>query len=88
VGWLRHPLESSGGAAVKTVQMRVKLVLDGEPNADGRWVEVDAPAPPFDVFAWTPLPGYHVVAYEIVRPRDARIDRQDGGPMHAAFLGG
>jgi hypothetical protein len=69
----------------------VKLVPDNDLNADGQWVEMDVPASLFDVFAWTPLPGYHVVAYAVTRSDawpQAGTDLQDGGPMHAAFLGG
>jgi hypothetical protein len=75
----------------QTVRMSIKLVPDDAPNANGVWVEVDGPAPPAKVFDWTPVIGQHVVAYSLTRSDkwpQAGTDLQDGGPMHAAFLGG
>lgn len=63
-----------------TVRMHLKVVRDRLPDEEGFWVSCDVPngADPMK-HVWRE--GWHVVA--VRKPGDL----QDGGPMHAAFLG-
>ena len=63
---------------------QLKVVLDRLPNDDGFWVLCDVPVGT-DPMTHIWREGWHVVA-----ARQAPVgtdDLQDGGPMHAAFLG-
>lgn len=61
------------------MRVKLKLVPDALPDADGYWIEADIPflVPVFDL---VPVEGHHVVAISKAQ------DPQDGGPMHANML--
>ena len=54
------------------MKLRIKVVPDSEPNADGTWQEIDMDAKPlprkmkdvWDVLNSRAPAGYHVVSYE------------------------
>lgn len=69
-----------------------KIVPDADPDADGVWVKFDESNHDGDLFTLRLRPDWHVVTAVLiavdVEPHQLRADLQDGGPMHAAMLGG
>ena len=67
--------------------MEAKIVPDSQPNADGVWKTINIPQAfmgGMKPFSYVPEPGHHIV--QVRKP--SQSDPQDGGPMHAHFLGG